>query len=152
MTAAGVARAVATLGGLGRARVAPGTVGSLAALVVPAAVATDGLLYLALLVATTAAAVWSAGRVVEETLDPDPHRVVVDEAAGMLLAMLFIPATPLRLAAAFLLFRLFDIVKPQPARAAERLPGGWGVTVDDLVAGLYANLAVRLLAYAVGLP
>ena len=50
--------------------------------------------------------------------------------------------------AGFFAFRIFDIVKPFPARAAERLPGGWGIMVDDLVAGVYAHLVVRLLGWA----
>ena len=76
----------------------------------------------------------------------DPRNVVIDEFAGQLLTFLFVVPTDWRLAGAgFLLFRLFDVIKPFPARHAEDLPGGWGVMADDLVAGIYAAIALYLL-------
>lgn len=74
----------------------------------------------------------------------DPSCVVVDEMAGMLLTLLLLPFSWGRLVTGFLLFRLFDILKPFPARRLERLPGGWGIMLDDLVAALYANLVLRV--------
>jgi phosphatidylglycerophosphatase A len=74
---------------------------------------------------------------------------VVDEVAGMTLAVLTLPLTAVALAVAFVLFRIFDILKPFPANAAQRLPGGFGVMVDDLVAGAYA-LALTSLARRMG--
>jgi len=75
----------------------------------------------------------------------DPGPVVLDETAGMLLSIAFLPATNAAwLVAAFFLFRLFDITKPFPARRAERLPGGYGIFLDDLVAGLYTNALLRI--------
>jgi phosphatidylglycerophosphatase A len=79
----------------------------------------------------------------------DPSEVVIDEVAGFLLTMLWIPLSWGTLLAGFLLFRLFDIWKPWPANAAERLHGGLGIVLDDLVAGLYANLGLRLILYFV---
>jgi phosphatidylglycerophosphatase A len=75
----------------------------------------------------------------------DPSCVVIDEVAGMLLSCIAIPADIRWIAAAFVLFRIFDIVKPFPARAAERLPGGWGIMTDDVIAGIYANLCVQVV-------
>ena len=75
----------------------------------------------------------------------DPGAVVVDEVAGQMVALALLPLSPATMAAGFLLFRLFDIVKPFPARRLESLPGGFGIMADDLAAGLYANGALRLL-------
>ncbi len=81
----------------------------------------------------------------------DPSRCTLDEWAGQAVALCFVPlgssGGQLLVVAggAFLAFRFFDIVKPPPARAAQVLPAGWGILADDLVAGLYANLAVQLL-------
>lgn len=76
----------------------------------------------------------------------DPRNVVVDEIAGQLLTFLFVAPRSAALAlAGFLLFRLFDVAKPFPARQAERLPRGWGIMTDDLMAGLYAAVVLLLL-------
>ena len=73
----------------------------------------------------------------------DPHEVVIDEVAGQFLTLTAVPNTSwVWLGFAFLLFRAFDIVKPFPARRAERLSGGWGIVTDDLVAGVYAAVVV----------
>ena len=74
----------------------------------------------------------------------DPGLVVIDEVAGMLVTFLVVPVEFTGAVVGFVLFRLFDIVKPFPARQAERLPGGWGVMADDLVAGVYAQVLLRL--------
>ena len=93
----------------------------------------------------TLVAIW-ASQVVHKLLKKvDPSEVVIDEVAGFLLTMLWIPLSWGTLLAGFLLFRLFDIWKPWPANAAERLHGGLGIVLDDLVAGLYANLGLRLI-------
>jgi len=75
--------------------------------------------------------------------------VVLDEVVGMLLTLAFIPLTWSGIAAGFLLFRLLDIVKPPPARQLETLPGGLGIMMDDVMAGIYGNIALRLLIYLV---
>jgi phosphatidylglycerophosphatase A len=90
-------------------------------------------------------AIW-ASQVVHRLLKKvDPSEVVVDEVAGFLLTMLWIPLSWGTLLAGFLLFRIFDIWKPWPAGPAERLHGGLGIVLDDLVAGLYANLGLRFI-------
>jgi phosphatidylglycerophosphatase A len=75
----------------------------------------------------------------------DPSRVVLDEFTGMWVSMLYLPVTWITLGAGFFLFRLFDIVKPQPARWFDQRSGGHGIMLDDVIAGIYANLAVRVL-------
>jgi len=92
--------------------------------------------------------VWSSG-VCEKIWGHDPGRVVIDEIAGMLLSILFIPLSLTGLWAGFFFFRLFDIFKPFPARTAEKLPGGWGVMADDIVAGIYANISVRVVLFMI---
>ncbi len=77
----------------------------------------------------------------------DPGLVVIDEVAGMLVTLLAVPVGLSGAVVGFLAFRLFDIIKPFPARQAERLPGGWGVMTDDLVAGVYAQGFLRLLLW-----
>ena len=140
---------VATVGGVGWIRFAPGTWGSLVAL--PALLlGREGLLLLALLVGALG---WVAvldvlkGREAE-----DPGWIVVDEAAGMLLALAGLPegAGWLGAAAAFALFRGFDIVKPWPVSWADGLHGATGVMLDDILAGAIA--AALLLLFASFVP
>jgi phosphatidylglycerophosphatase A len=92
------------------------------------------------------AGVAAAGGVAASLKQADPSVVVIDEVCGMLIALIGLSLTPLTVLVAFLLFRLFDIVKPYPISWAERrVPGGWGIMVDDLLAGLAAQICVRLL-------
>lgn len=73
----------------------------------------------------------------------DPGIVIIDEIIGMLVALIAIPKTAKFLLLAFLLFRFFDIVKPFPIRKLEKLPAGWGIVFDDVLAGIYANLLLQ---------
>jgi phosphatidylglycerophosphatase A len=82
---------------------------------------------------------------VEEIWGKDSYRVVIDEVAGMCLTLLFIPVRWPYIAIGLLLFRFFDIVKPLYIRKMESLKGGWGVMMDDMLAGLYANLVLQLI-------
>lgn len=76
----------------------------------------------------------------------DPGEIVIDEVAGQWLALLSAPLTPLAYALVFLLFRIFDICKPWPVRWADRqVPGGLGIMLDDLLAAVYAALALLVL-------
>jgi phosphatidylglycerophosphatase A len=92
-----------------------------------------------------AVGVWAAGEAEKFLGRTDPGQVVVDEVVGQMVTFLLIPhATWPWLVGGFLLFRAFDIVKPFPARQAERIPRGWGIMLDDVIAGVYglAGLAV----------
>jgi len=93
---------------------------------------------------------WIAGQAEAVFGQKDSGKIVIDEIAGYLVSMAFLPATAGHLAAAFFLFRLFDVLKPAPARQFERnLPGGYGVVMDDIAAGVWANLAQRLLWWVI---
>jgi phosphatidylglycerophosphatase A len=139
-------RLLATLGGLGALPVAPGTAGSLVGLCACLPLLWLGwVTHLAAALVLAVVAALAADRVVRETGDADPQSVVVDEAVGMWLAALAVPAQPYELFAVFVLFRIFDVVKPTPIPRLERLPGGWGVVADDVAAGLLARATWWLL-------
>ena len=103
-----------------------------------------GTFVIAAAVVTTVLGIPAAGRC-ERFWGGDPSKVVIDEVAGMAVTLLFLPVTGMIVWAGFFLFRFFDILKPPPVRQAERLPGGWGIMTDDLLAGVYANLVLRAL-------
>lgn len=90
------------------------------------------------------AGIWSANKM-EQFWGKDSHRVVIDEAAGMCLTLLWMPRTWPYALLGLAAFRFFDIVKPLFIRKSEKLPGGWGVMADDLFAGIYANLLLQLV-------
>jgi phosphatidylglycerophosphatase A len=146
-----IALAVATGLGCGFAPVAPGTAGAALGLVAfwPLA-ALPFPLQAAATLALCAAGVAAAGAVARRVGRHDPGLVVVDEIAGVWVSLLLLPLTPATAAAAFVLFRVMDVVKPWPARQLEALPGGWGIVADDLMAGLYANLLLRAALRVLG--
>ncbi len=144
-----IAWLIATFFGVGLIPFAPGTFATLAAVPVYLAgqLAGGPLTVLALLISFTVAGVAAAGTMQTRLGYHDPSEVVVDEVAGYLLTMLYVPASPWTVAAGFLLFRAFDVIKPWPASAAERLPGGWGIMADDIVCGLMANVFIQAGLY-----
>lgn len=94
-----------------------------------------------------ALSVLSSGFVEEGLEEKDPPFVVIDEVAGFLTSMILVPISVTHIVFACAFFRLFDIVKPYPIRLIEkRFPGGWGITLDDVLAGLYANLCVHAVS------
>ena len=139
----------ATIGPVGFAPIAPGTAGSVVGLMLFWVVRSAGSMWLEVTVLLAVTAVGVAAAYAAETRDRrrDPGLVVIDEVAGMLVTLLAVPVGLAGAVVGFLAFRLFDIVKPFPARQAERLPGGWGVMTDDLVAGVYAQGFLRLLLW-----
>ena len=150
---AGPAIWIATAGGAGYFPIAPGTAGSLVGVAVvvglgrlplhrAAAIAVLAVASLALF----ALGVWAAGEAEEFFGRTDPGQVVVDEVVGQMLTFLLLPhATWKWLVGGFLLFRAFDIVKPFPARQAERIPRGWGIMLDDVVAGVYGMAVLAVI-------
>ena len=139
---------VATLGGIGRLPLAPGTWGSLAALPVAwAIVELGGVIALAACIAGLfPLGIWACNRYAAMTGIDDPGACVVDEVVGQWVVLLVLPLDPAAYAAGFALFRLFDILKPWPVGWADRrLRGGFGVMFDDVLAGLQG----ALLAWAV---
>jgi len=127
----------------------PGTFGTAGAIPLYLLIDFLGARYQALfLLLTIIGAIWSSHRSQLILGRTDPREIVIDEIAGFLLTIIFIPFTWLTLIAGFFLFRFFDILKPPPIKKIEnKLKGGIGVVLDDLVAGVYAHLSLRLLLY-----
>jgi phosphatidylglycerophosphatase A len=143
-------RVLATFLGTGRFPFAPATFASLV-FAVPLYLAPPLSLtgWLVAAVIVTAIAIPISTRA-ERFYGKDGSPIVIDEVAGMIVTMLAMPKVIWVYVAGFLLFRVYDIVKPFPAGRAQRLPGGWGVVLDDVAAGIYAHLTLRLLIALVG--
>ena len=140
---------LATFGPIGRYFSAPGTVGSVLALITGFFLAKHGFIILfSALLLVTILGVFAADAHSQLTNTNDAGEVIIDEVAGQWLVVLCIPPTIdvalLWYVAGFILFRLFDILKPWPVSAAERLPGGIGVMADDVVAGTLAGMALLM--------
>jgi len=142
--------ALATALGAGYAPIAPGTWGSAVGLVLwlvlPSSASTHAIAILVIVVAGS----WSGSVAERHFCTTDPVQVVIDEVAGMLVTLFLNPVGWRGAAGGFLLFRIADIVKPFPARRLERLPGGLGIMADDVMAGIYANLGLRLCIWSFG--
>ena len=141
---------LATWWGVGFSPIAPGTVGTLAAIPLFLILSLLPLwLYLSCLLGLTLLACWVAGQAEAIFGEQDPQVVVIDEVVGFLVVMMALPHTwPfwLSLLAGFVLFRAFDVSKPPPIRFLERtVKGGYGVVLDDVLAALYAHIALRIL-------
>lgn len=140
---------LATWFGSGHSPFASGTAGTLASVPLVLLLWWIGSapLHALAIVAVTALGLWAARGAEERWGRKDPGQVVIDETAGYLVATLLVPPTALGLALSFLLFRAFDVVKPFPAGWSQSLRGSWGIMADDLIAGLYANLALQALLW-----
>ena len=141
---------VATFGYVGYFPIAPGTAGSLAALALYAIVrwVQRPVFETAVMITIFIAGVWAATRAEQVLGVEDPGPVVIDEVLGMLLTLAWLPLSMTGVVAGFLLFRIFDVVKPFPAGRLEHAPRGWGIMLDDAMAGVYGQLALRLAAWA----
>ena len=138
---------IATVGYCGYFPIAPGTIGSAAGLIPYLLVwwAQSPILEVGLIVALFCAGVW-AGTIAERYFGGiDPGPIVIDEVVGMLVTLAFIPVGLSGAIAGFVLFRIFDVIKPFPAGRLERLHGGFGVMADDAMAAIYANISLRLV-------
>lgn len=135
---------IATFLGIGKIPLAPGTWASLAAAPLFYTLIDYPLIHLGTLVAVYFLGVYATGAYAKEIGDADPSSAVMDEVLGMGVAMWAIPRQWPFVLMAFILFRLFDIWKPYPIHRVEKLPGGWGVMTDDLVAGIYALAWVHI--------
>jgi phosphatidylglycerophosphatase A len=145
-----IATYAATLFGVGRSPVAPGTVASLVTLPIAwLAMSLGGPIALVSLALVTAAlGTWACDIYAKDSGAHDPSECVIDEMAGQLLACALAPLSFAGFVLAFLLFRLFDISKLWPISEAEKLRGGLGIVADDVVAGLMAGLIVAVFATA----
>jgi phosphatidylglycerophosphatase A len=129
----------------------PGTVGTLAA--VPLSVGLNELakshfpLALVILAVSLPVSIWLAGKAAALVRQKDPQIIVIDEIVGFLVTNFSAPLRPAVVLSGFILFRLFDMVKPFPVNRLEALPAGSGIVMDDVMAGVYAFLCVRLMLY-----
>ncbi|MEA1980478.1 MAG: phosphatidylglycerophosphatase A [candidate division Zixibacteria bacterium] len=129
----------------GYGRPFPGTWGTLPALFIALFfIQGNQVTAVTLAIITLFLSIWAAGKA-ELIFGHDAKVIVIDEWAGMFVSILFIPYTITNYIIAFILFRLFDVIKLFPARQAEKLPGGWGITMDDIAAGIQTNIAVHLI-------
>lgn len=140
-----IARLVATVGGLGYAPLGSGTFGTLGGVALVLLLPRGPVAETASLLLLLAVGTWAAQVVSAAWGTHDDYRIVVDEAAGYLAAMYLLPRTFGICLLAFVLFRILDALKPGAVGAAERVPGAWGVMLDDLVAGALVNLAIHAL-------
>ncbi|MFQ5737979.1 MAG: phosphatidylglycerophosphatase A [Acidobacteriota bacterium] len=137
--------------GAGYLPLVPGTWGSLESLLliwivhhlVPAAHEVSFLWFL--LAFFVVGGILSSTRVARREKDTDPSQVVVDEIAGQIVTLIAVPLTASNLISGFILFRVFDILKIFPARQAESLHGGWGIMLDDLIAGVQAGVLLYIV-------
>lgn len=145
-----LARVLASGFGVGYLPVAPGTWGSLEAVLLVWLIdcfipLSTTFVLSTLLVVLIYPAVVLCSCFARQSNRSDPQQIVLDEILGQILCLLWVPISAASLVAGFLLFRLFDIVTPFPARRAEKLPLGLGIIGDDLIAGLYAGICLRIL-------
>jgi phosphatidylglycerophosphatase A len=140
-----IAKALASFFYVGFVPIIPGTFGSLAGLILYFLLQTVPYwqLYLAVIVLITLVGIWAAGKSERDSGIVDPSFVVIDEVAGQLITLFMIPANWYFVLGGFLLFRFLDIVKPIPARQAERLPHGWGIMADDVLVGIYGCILMH---------
>jgi phosphatidylglycerophosphatase A len=141
-----VALFIATSGGAGYSPIAPGTAGSAVGAVLYWGTRAWPLVWqIALIVVVSAVGTWAAAVAARHFGREDPGEVVIDEVAGQLVTLV---ATGAGLAGTFLgffVFRAFDVAKPWPVNRLERLPGGFGIMADDLLAGVFGNVVLRLI-------
>lgn len=135
----------ATLGFIGYLPVAPGTFGSLTAMLFFGLLKPSLSVHIFLLSAIILSGTIASHRAAKITEEKDSRHIVIDEFAGYAASVIFIPASIQYYTAAFFLFRFFDILKPPPLRKIERiLPGGIGIMADDLLAGIYTNIVLHV--------
>jgi phosphatidylglycerophosphatase A len=147
-----IAVLIATVFGVGYAPLAPGTVASLVTVVFLGLFPFSRAGLVVFLVLVVVIGTWAAHRAERVIGGKDPGAIVIDEVAGMTLSVIAFPLTPEVLAAGLALFRVFDVIKPPPARESQRIKGGVGVMIDDLIAGLYALAIIALSRSWLGWP
>lgn len=140
---------IATFFGIGRIPLAPGTWASLAAAPCWYFLMDRPLVQVGALVGVFFLGVLTTGILEKSMGEKDPSCAVIDEVLGMGVALVGIPKEWPFIIMAVILFRIFDIWKPIPIRRLEKLPGGWGIMTDDLMAGLYANAWLRIGAWVI---
>ncbi|MDP2972326.1 MAG: phosphatidylglycerophosphatase A [Deltaproteobacteria bacterium] len=132
--------------GVGYSPIAPGTLGTLVAIPLYYFLsAISSPLYEITLIAFFFLTVWISERAENYFGKKDDPRIVIDEMMGFFIAMLWVTKTPFSILVGFILFRFFDIFKPFPIRRFEKVRGGFGVVLDDVMAGIFANVILRFI-------
>jgi len=130
---------------LGHSPFMPGTMGSLGGLILYFIVRNNDILFAFSILFLFTLGVLFAGEAEKVYRRKDPAMIVIDEACGMLLALFFVPFSLYSVILGFFLFRIFDILKPPPARRLEKLTGSLGIMFDDIVAALYTNIILQIV-------
>ncbi len=146
-----LAKLIASFFYVGFVPLIPGTFGSLAAFAIyfPLRQLDDWRIYGLCVIVIVFVGVWASHRAEQDSKIIDPSFVVIDEVAGQLITLFLIPFSWYALISGFVLFRILDIVKPPPARKAEDLPGGWGIMMDDVIAGVYGNIILSIAIFTI---
>lgn len=145
---------IATVGGIGRSPVAPGTCGSLVALPMAWVIASlFGEKWLLLAIVIMFFVGWVCSSIVSRQMaDHDPQEIIIDEVVGQWIALLFVPFNWHWYIIAFVFFRLFDIIKPWPINEAEkRFQNGFGIMIDDVIAGIFALASTQAIYLIISL-
>lgn len=149
-----LAKLIASFFYVGFAPIIPGTFGSLAAFAIYFPLVhygNDWRIYAVCIIFVVGIGIWASHKAQQDAGIEDPSFVVIDEVAGQLITLFLVPFSWYAVLAGFVLFRLLDIIKPAPARKAEDLPGGWGIMMDDVIAGIYGNILLSLGIYLIKL-
>ncbi len=143
-----IAISLSTFFSVGKFPFASGTVASFVALIIywiiPGFEKLEVLTFLIIIFSILG--IWS-GTIGEKKFGYDPPQVVIDEVVGMWISLLLIPKTIVLSVLSFFLFRIFDIVKPYPANVSQGMKGGYGIMMDDIIAGIYTILTIQLIIY-----
>jgi phosphatidylglycerophosphatase A len=144
-----VSKIIATLFFIGYLPYAPGTFGTLAGMLFIWILKPGFLYQFAIVCATLIIGIITSDIAEKAFGEKDCRHIVIDEFAGYLCAVIFLPLTPAYMVAAFFLFRFFDILKPPPIRTLERIGGGVGVMCDDVAAGIVTNVLLQVVRLTV---
>ncbi len=125
----------------------PGTIGSAVGLLIYAIPGIEELHYFIPLIIVFFIFGLKSSSILEKKLCDDPQIVVIDEIVGMWCALIFLPKTIMVIISSFIIFRILDIIKPFPARDSEKLRNGWGVMIDDVIAGIYTNIILQIFMH-----
>ncbi|MGD9899593.1 MAG: phosphatidylglycerophosphatase A [Calditrichaceae bacterium] len=138
---------IGTGAGSGYAPFAPGTAGSLVGLILFYLIPFSSEAWLGIITLIFFVGVWTSSEI-EKNHGTDPGLVVIDEVAGIWISLIFLPKTIPVFILGFLFFRIFDIWKPAPARQSQDLKAGWGIMIDDVIAGIYSNILLQIIVYS----
>ena len=126
---------------------ASGTFGSLAAVIIYLIPGFENPTILLLLISIFTVVGVNLGSKFEKIYGKDPKECTIDEFVGTWISLLFLPKNLVYVLGAFLIWRIFDIIKPFPANYVEKIKGGWGIMLDDIIAGFYSFIVVQIILY-----